>query len=291
MIFQGLSGFPITPINSKGVDFEVLRRIRDHIDASGIDSIGVLGSTGSFAYLSIAQRINIMECWSESSTPWIAGISATTTKEAIELAKIAHQNGAKGVIANAFSYVPLTLDELTQYFLTIADNSPLPLCIYDNPVTTGQALELPLLTTLAAHPNIHAAKVFAKQENIEQHHLLSRLNWHAGYAVDANCCEAMINGGSTWYSTLAGTVPELLVPIMQEIKFKRFDKARELNHKLLPLYKIMKQYSGYRVMHVIANLRGWTCSLPSPLKLPLIDELHSLDCLKEYLLPINISDM
>ncbi len=283
MIFKGLSGFPITPMKADTVDFNTLRHIRDHIDSTGLDSIGVLGSTGSFAYLSSTQRNKVMECWSEVAIPWIAGISATTAKQAIESAKVAEQNGAKGVIANAFSYVPLNTNELAHYFLSIADNSPLPLCVYDNPLTTGQPLEHSLLKTLAKHPNVQATKVFAKPDNFEQHKSLSSLDWQAGYAVDANCCEAIINGGSAWYSTLAGTFPELLVPIMTAIKHKDLDTARKLNQNLAPLYKIMKQYSGYRVMHVIANLRGWHCELPSPLLLPEIVELKTLDCLKEYL--------
>ncbi|WP_371195409.1 dihydrodipicolinate synthase family protein [Glaciecola sp. SC05] len=273
MIFEGLSGFPITPLKKGRVDVTTLQKIRDHIDTAGLDSIGVLGSTGSFAYLSESERTLVMECWSELSTPWIAGISATTTREAIRSAKAAHQYGAQGVIANAFSYVPLSANELTAYFLEVADNSPLPLCVYDNPMTTGQTLSYELLKSLSEHPNVMGAKVFAQLNNEEQHAKLSALNWQAGYAVDKLCCEAMINGASAWYSTLAGTVPELLVPVMTAIKQGDDNQARKLNKMLQPLYEMMGQYSGYRVVHALANLRGWACDLPSPLLLPDIPEL------------------
>ena len=167
--------------------------------------------------------------------------------------------------------------------MNIADNSPLPLCVYDNPVTTGLSLELPLLTSLSKHANIQATKVFAKPDNLEQHEQLSALNWQAGYAVDANCCHAMTIGGHAWYSTLAGTLPELLVPIMQAIKSNNYQQAAELNQKLSPLYKLMKEYSGYKVMHAIANLRGWQCELPAPLIQTKITELATLDCIRDYL--------
>lgn len=273
MIFEGLSGFPITPMKSGSADIRALCSIRDHIDKSGLDSIGVLGSTGSFAYLSEADRIKVMECWSQASTPWIAGISATTTVEAIKYAKIAQQNGAQGVIANAFAYVPLQPEELKTYFLEIADNSPLPLCVYDNPITTGQSLSEQLISALAMHPNVLAVKVFAQQNNEAQHGWLSKLNLHPGYAVDPYCCDAMIGGASAWYSTLAGTVPELLVPVVKAIKANEFEKAGELNQAIQPLYKLMKQHSGYRVMHALANQRGWTCELPSPLSIPELGNL------------------
>lgn len=273
MVFQGLSGFPITPLKNGEVDLNVLCRIRDHIDNAGLDSIGVLGSTGSFAYLSDVDRISVMECWGKATTPWIAGISATTTRAAIRYAKIAEQNGAQGLIANAFAYVPLNSEELKSYFLDIADASSLPLCVYDNPLTTGQTLSDELIRELCTHENIKSIKVFAKENNTEQHKRLSALKIHPGYAVDANCCEAIINGGSAWYSTLAGTIPELLVPVMKAIKAGDYVKARQLNSQAKPLYDLMKQYSGFRVMHALANQRAWVCELPKPLLMPELGDL------------------
>ena len=267
-IFEGLSGFPITPLKNGRVDFEVLKQIRDHLDQSGLDSIGVLGSTGSFAYLSEPERALVMEAWSGIQTPWIAGVSATTTAEAIRHSKMAHRNGASGVIANAFSYVPLSVDELERYFLELAESSPLPLCIYDNPVNTGQSLSIDLLARLSAHANVHAIKAFAQADNHEQHEQLSQLRWKAGYAVDFNACEAMINGGSAWYSTLAGTLPEALVPIMRAIRSGDLAAARALDAQLHPVYEAMKSHSGFRVVHQIACQRGWTCQLPPPIQTP-----------------------
>lgn len=273
MIFKGLSGFPITPLKNGDVNVKVLRNICLHVDKAGLDSIGVLGSTGSFAYLNAQQRNLVMECWSQVRTPWIAGVSATTTQAAIDAAKIAYQNGAQGIIANAFAYVVLSDTELKRYFLELAEASPLPLCVYDNPVTTGQGLSHTLICELAEHENIAAVKMFAQPNNHEQQQALQTLDIAPGYAVDANCCEAMIGGASAWYSTLAGTLPECLVPVMKAIKAGDYKHARQLNKKLAPLYALMKQHSGYRLVHALANQRGWDCQLPSPLLLP---ELESL---------------
>ena len=275
MLFEGLSGFPITPINGGKVDLSVLRRIVGYIDKAGLDFIGVLGSTGSFAYLSELERTRVMECWSEATTPWIAGVSATTSAEAIRYCKIAHQQGAQGVIANAFAYIPLKPEELSTYFVAIADNSPLPLCVYDNPVTTGQSLSLALLQSLSEHPNIKSLKTFAKENNKEQHSILSAFDWQAGYAVDKLCCDAMIDGASVWFSTLAGTLPERVVPVMNAIKQGNYQHARALDAQNAPLYEIMQQNSGYRVMHALANLRGWKCEPPSPISMPTLPNLHS----------------
>jgi 4-hydroxy-tetrahydrodipicolinate synthase len=270
-MFEGLLGFPITPMYNNEIDFDVLKRLIHDIDNSNLDGIGVLGSTGSFAYLNETQRCRVMECWSEAKTPWIAGISATTAEQAIRFSKLAKLNGAKGAIVSVMAYAPLNQAELTRYFLQIADRSPLPLCIYNNPVTTGYDLELPLLTRLSNHANVKSAKIFAKPDNKEQHKALSNLDWKAGYAVDAFCCEAMINGASAWYSTLAGTAPELLVPIAKAIKLQNYEQARQLNAQLHEVFRLMKQHSGYKLVHAIAQYKGWRCELPSPLIQPEID--------------------
>ena len=52
-----LSAFTLTPFSSAGVvDVNRLQRLVARLAATGIDSIGVLGSTGSYMYLSRAQR-------------------------------------------------------------------------------------------------------------------------------------------------------------------------------------------------------------------------------------------
>lgn len=267
-IFTGLSGFPITPLRNGQIDFTTLTRIRDHLDQSGLDSIGVLGSTGSFAYLDESRRAAVMECWSAVKTPWIAGVSATTTAEAIRGCKVAHRNGASGVIANAHAYVPLSDAELEGYFLAIADASELPLCVYDNPINTGRALSIDVLARLSRHPNIQGAKVFA---DLEAHAQLSKMDWYDGYARDWDCPEVLIAGGQAWYSTLAGTVPEYCVPIMQAIRAGNHAHADQLTRAMQPVWELMQTHTGYRVVHGLANARGWTCQLPKPLTLPEVD--------------------
>jgi 4-hydroxy-tetrahydrodipicolinate synthase len=57
MMFKGLSAFPITPCGSDGrVDTGALRRLLAPLLAAKVDSIGLLGSTGTYAYLTREER-------------------------------------------------------------------------------------------------------------------------------------------------------------------------------------------------------------------------------------------
>ena len=56
-LLKGLSAFPITPANAEGrVDVDALRRLVSRLTVATVDSIGVLGSTGTYAYLSRSER-------------------------------------------------------------------------------------------------------------------------------------------------------------------------------------------------------------------------------------------
>lgn len=55
-MWSGLSAFPLTPIGREGVDAAAFAALVDRLVAAGVDSIGALGSTGSYLYLSREKR-------------------------------------------------------------------------------------------------------------------------------------------------------------------------------------------------------------------------------------------
>ena len=62
MSLTGLSAFPITPSDESGrVDVSGLRRLLMRLTAANVDSIGLLGSTGTYAYLSREERRRAVE--------------------------------------------------------------------------------------------------------------------------------------------------------------------------------------------------------------------------------------
>ena len=51
-MFAGLSAFPLTPLDETGaIDEPAFERLVARLADAGVDSIGALGSTGSYAYL------------------------------------------------------------------------------------------------------------------------------------------------------------------------------------------------------------------------------------------------
>jgi 4-hydroxy-tetrahydrodipicolinate synthase len=59
---KGLSAFPITPSDRSGrIDAGALRALLSPLLAAGVDSIGLLGSTGSYPYFTREERRRAIE--------------------------------------------------------------------------------------------------------------------------------------------------------------------------------------------------------------------------------------
>jgi dihydrodipicolinate synthase/N-acetylneuraminate lyase len=139
-LFHGLSAFPITPADEGGrVDTRALGTLLGRLQAAGVDSVGLLGSTGTYAYLTRSERRRAIEAAAEAMggrIPIIVGIGALRTDDAKNLAQDAQEAGADGLLLAPVSYTPLTNEEVLQHFAAVAGASDLPLCIYNNPSTT-----------------------------------------------------------------------------------------------------------------------------------------------------------
>ncbi len=78
-IFKGLSAFPLTPADTDGVvDTEVFARMLERLVVAGVDSIAVLGSTGTYArYLDRSERSRPWRPLSRRSRPRVPSSSAS----------------------------------------------------------------------------------------------------------------------------------------------------------------------------------------------------------------------
>ncbi|WP_353110513.1 dihydrodipicolinate synthase family protein [Salinisphaera dokdonensis] len=283
-LFSGLSAFPITPCNEAGeVDVEALQRLVERLVHAGVDSTGLLGSTGSYPYLARAERRLAIEAAVEITrgrVPLLVGVGALRTDDAVALAQDARTAGADALLLAPVSYIPLLEDEVFAHFTTVAAATDLPLCVYNNPATTGLTFSPALLGRLSRVPNIRAAKnpAAAPDEMAALHDRLkgaTAADFSLGYSGDWHATEALIAGGTTWYSVAAGLFPEPCMRIARAVQAGEYEQARRLNAELEPLWALFRRYSSYRVIHAAAQLIGVTDARPPQPILPLPAEVHA----------------
>ncbi len=277
-LFQGLSAFPITPADTHGqVDAQALRRIVARIAAAKPASICVLGSTGTYAYLDRVQRRRAVEAALQEAAglPVLAGIGALRTDHAIQFGQDAHSAGAAGILLAPMSYTRLTEDEVHAHFAAVAAALTLPVCIYNNPGTTGFTFTPALVGRLARLPNVTAIKSPAPAANPAAEHQAWRTavppGFSVGYSVDWHAGEALLAGGQAWYSVAAGLFPANCIALAAAALSSDATTCRAQNARLQPLWDLFAEHSSLRIMYAAAQILGLTsCEPPRPI-LPVPD--------------------
>lgn len=281
-LFEGLTAFPITPTDEHyRVDTELLGRLLERLCYAGVDSIGFLGSTGIYAYLTLDERKRALAVAIEvvkGRVPIIVGVGALRTDDAVELATHARTSGADAVLMAPMSYTPLMDDEAYQHYRAVAAAADLPLCIYNNPGTTHFSFNIALLEKLSRIEQIEAVKMplpnganFTEELAI----LRERTNLKIGYSGDWGMVDAMLGGADAFYSVLGGTLPSPTVAVMRAAQAGRIEEARKLGNALEPVWNTFKSYGSIRVMYAIVEILGLGRTVPPRPILPLDPDARS----------------
>lgn len=277
-MLTGLCAFPITPAGADGtIDVAGLGALLRRLLAAKVDSIGLLGSTGSYPYFTRAERRRAVEAAIAATgggAPLLVGVGALRTDEAVRLAQDAKGAGATMGLLAPVSYTPLTDDEVFEHFATVARESQLPLCIYDNQSTTHFTFSAGLVGRISRLPGVVALKTSAPgaEAAAERFAKLREAvpeGFSVGYSGDWNVAEALLAGGDAWYSVVAGLFPEVSAEMWRATQKKDAPEARRLNARLQPLWELFKRYSSLRVMYAAAGVLDISHALPPRPILPL----------------------
>lgn len=279
-IFKGLSAFPITPCDGAGnLLANDLRGLLAQLNAADVQSIGLLGSTGTYAYLSRDMRRNVVSVARKAVVhkPLIVGVGAIRTDEAIALAEDAQAEGANGLLLAPVSYTPLLDDEVFYHFQAVSDAGGLPLCIYNNPGTTHFNFSTELLLRLAQLPNVKAVKMPLPADIGEVAALRAALptDFVLGYSGDWGCADCMLAGGEAWYSVVAGYLPNETAQFARAAESGNAAEVARINTYFQPLWDLFQTWGSLRVIYSAAHIEGRsTAILPRPLR-PLSEDLHT----------------
>jgi len=152
----------ITPFQENGdVDEKALRELTHYLIEKGVDSLFPAGSTGEGWSLSGSERQRIFEIVVKESrgrVPVYGGTGAVSTRESIQLAKIAEETGCNGMVMITPYYIVPKADELFDHFRAIAGAVRIPVIPYNNPARAVVSLPPELVTRLSYVPNIVGLK-------------------------------------------------------------------------------------------------------------------------------------
>ncbi|KAB5545706.1 hypothetical protein GE09DRAFT_217049 [Coniochaeta sp. 2T2.1] len=150
------------------LDIPIIKKHAERLVRDGLVGLVTMGSNGEAAHCTREEKAAVTRATREAldaagftQTPIIVGATEGSVKGTIDLCKIAQEAGGDYVLLLPPSYFRAQMDEeaVHGYFTAVADESPLPLVLYNYPgAVSGIDMDSDLLIKLAKHPNIVGTK-------------------------------------------------------------------------------------------------------------------------------------
>ncbi|WP_211843560.1 dihydrodipicolinate synthase family protein [Raoultella ornithinolytica] len=284
-MFTGLSAFPITPITASGVDEKGFSHILSRLTEARVDSMGILGSTGSYAYLTREQRRRIATLAKQHAReiPVMVCVGAVSTDAILHLSDDAQAAGADALLLPAVSYQSLRDEEVFALFETVTRHVSVPVCIYDNPGTTHFTFTDELHGLLSSLEGIHSVKIpgvpdnpAAAAERVDALRQHLRPGVTIGISGDAYAGLGLNAGCEVWYSVCGGLFPVTAKQITEAAAANDHERVTTLTTRLEPLWALFRKHRGsLRVIAAAAGVLGLT----------------DTDCLPRPLQPLSVGDI
>ena len=238
-IFEGIATAIVTPMTADGIDYDALGRFIDFQIESGINAIVVMGTTGENATIEYADQKEIIRYTVERvnhRVPVIAGTGTNNTEHVLHNTRNACQVGADAILVVTPYYNKATQNGLFRHFWAVAEESTVPVILYNVPGRTGCNLLPKTVARLAEHPNIVGIKEATGNmaQTVEILHLCGdKIDVYSG--EDALTVSMMAMGGKGTISVMSNVVPAQAVAMADACKAGDFKTAAKMQCDLLPL--------------------------------------------------------
>jgi 4-hydroxy-2-oxoglutarate aldolase len=264
-IREKLSGVfaPITtPFREDRLDEEGLAYNIEKMNRTGLQGYFALGTNGEFKSLDLAERWRVLETvlrHRAKDKVVMAGCGAESTHETMQLVRKAAEMGADlaSLLMPSFFAKKMTVEVMERYVRKVADSSPLPVVLYNNPgVAAGVSIRAELLKRLADHPNVVGIKDSSKESFREN---LAAAG--PGLAVLAGSAafflELLRAGGVGGVLSLANVFPQECVRLHQAHIAGQAQEADRLNKLLVELNTQVSGSFGVAGVKAAMDLAGY----------------------------------
>ena len=272
-MFSGSIPALVTPFRDGALDEKAFRRLVDWQIDNGSNALVPCGTTGEASTLSNAEHHRVIEVCVEQAAgrvPIIAGCGSNDTMNARLHMNFSRKTGAAAALCVAPYYNRPSQAGLIAHFSFIAENSALPIVLYNVPGRTVTDL---LPETVCELVNRFPEKIVGIKDASGD---LSRVTDHR-MGITRTFCQLSGDdelalpfnaaGGVGCISVTANVAPALCAQFQQACADNDLVKARELNDRLYPLhYAMFEDASPGPVKYALTRVHDW---ITEDLRLPL----------------------
>ena len=262
-----------TPFIKEKVAYDKLAFNVKKWNKTKIKGFVVLGSNGEYVYLSEEEKRKVVKTVIKEAAKdklIIVGTGCESTRETIRLSKDCAQLGADAALVVTPSYYgsKMNVKNLINHYTTVADNSPLPILLYNVPKFTHINLGVEIVSKLSKHPNIIGIKDSSGNVNQLGEYLN---NVDKNFTVLVGTAGALLGaltlgcGGAVL--ALANIAPNSCVKICDLVQKNKFKEARELQLKMIPINKAITTNYGISGLKAALDMLDYFGGEP---KLPLL---------------------
>ena len=254
----------VTPLHDRdGLDIAGLEKLLEHLLASGVSGVFILGTTGEGPSLSYRLRRDLIErvCkQTRKRAPIFVGITDTAFVESVNLARHAADFGASAAVVAPPYYMPEGQPELQEWLDHLVPELPLPLFLYNMPPLTKVSYELETVRRAIDNPRIIGFKDSSGDLNYFKNVaalLKQRPDWSLLIGPEDKLFEALRLGGHGGVSGGANLFPKIYSKLCDAFRAGDFAHAQELQQLIqrigTSLYRVGK--------HPSTIIKGIKCTL------------------------------
>jgi len=273
--FKGVFPALTTPFLEDKISPEKFKENIQKYNRFDLSGYVVLGSTGESVFLSDEESEKLVIAAKESAAPGkkiIVGTARESTKITLDFTNRMAELGIDAVLVRTPFYFKSLMNRevLKRYYLSIADQSKVPVIIYNIPRNTGISVESHLLYEFSKHPNIVGIK--ESSGNLAfLGEVIPHLNPSFSFLTGAASVffPGLQLGASGGILALANLAPSECVQIYNLFLEGKREEALKLQLRLVPLNKAIIETFGIPGTKYGLDLLDYFGGLPRPPLLPL----------------------
>lgn len=285
-MFEGTYTALVTPFRRDGsLDIQGLDRLVEWQIECGVDGVVPCGSTGESATLSHAEHRQVIQRVVEVAAGRvrvIAGTGSNSTREAVELTRDARRVGADGALLISPYYNRPTQDGIFHHYRSVAEESGLPLILYNIPSRTASRIEPETTARLSHVEGVAGLKEAGGDLTLAAHTIhQSRPGFVVLSGDDSLILPLLAIGAHGSITTTGNVAPKQIAEVTRAYRSGHVERARELHYALLPLMEALFLESNpipvKTALHIMGKIEEPVLRLPlTPMSKPNRDRLEAV---------------
>ncbi len=273
-IFKGAGVAIVTPMKADfEVNYDKLEELINFQIDNGTDAIIIAGTTGESSTLSMEEHRQVIKAavkFTKGRVPVVAGTGSNSTVTAIQLTKEAEEDGADAALIVSPYYNKASQAGLVKHYGMIADETKLPIILYNVPGRTGCNIMPETVAELVkTKKNIVGLKeATGNMAQASKTMALCDGNLELYSGEDGLVVPLLSIGGIGVISVLSNVAPRETHDIVMDYLNGNLEKSRDMQLKALRLVDALFSEVNPIPVKAALNLMGMDVG---PLRAPLCD--------------------